>query len=171
MTDVEIADAPQPWERQPHETDEAWQAFKHFLMQGPERAVKNVAAAQGKSESLMYRWSSVWEWKARVQAWEAEQDVAWLQRVTNERRLVAQDHVDISRRLKAAALAGLERLNDEDGPKLTPMQLLEFLKAALAIEGGIFGVGTDNDERSHGVRIMIDPRLLPPGAVLPELDQ
>lgn len=56
------------WERREDEGDEAWAAFSVYLTQ--ERMIKKVAERVGKSPTLLYRWSSKYEWQARATAFD-----------------------------------------------------------------------------------------------------
>jgi hypothetical protein len=60
----------EPWERQPRESDEAWQAFKTYRdwqdTEGTLRSYAKVAAKLGKSTTLMERWAKRWNWQERV---------------------------------------------------------------------------------------------------------
>lgn len=60
---------PEPWDRQPRETDKAYEAFRAYLELGPARSTANVARALGKSKTLTDRWCSRWQWVRRAAAW------------------------------------------------------------------------------------------------------
>ncbi len=56
------------FEQQPRESDKAFAAFSVYLSQGPERSLAKTAAKLGRSKVLMEKWSSKFEWPARVAA-------------------------------------------------------------------------------------------------------
>jgi hypothetical protein len=56
------------FEQQPNESNKAFAAFSTYLAMGPERSVAAVGKELGKSEGLIERWSSKFDWPARVQA-------------------------------------------------------------------------------------------------------
>jgi hypothetical protein len=56
------------WERQPGESDEAYEAFRTYLNLGANRSVAKVGQKCSKSKSLMDRWSAQWNWVERVRA-------------------------------------------------------------------------------------------------------
>jgi len=58
----------QPFEQQPKESAKAFEAFSVYLKMGTERSLAAVGRRLGKSEGLMQRWSSRFDWPARVQA-------------------------------------------------------------------------------------------------------
>ena len=59
-----------PWHMQPGESAKAYQAFELYRDAGPGRTVEAVAASCNKSASLLNRWSSVYDWQARVRAFD-----------------------------------------------------------------------------------------------------
>lgn len=61
-----------PWERQPDETDKAYEAFRAYLELGPGRTLREVETKLGKSRQLISRWSSKHGWVGRADAFEAE---------------------------------------------------------------------------------------------------
>jgi hypothetical protein len=62
---------PLPFEQQPRESSKAFAAFTLYLSLGPQRSLAAVAQKLSKSEQLLKRWSSKFEWPARVQAYAA----------------------------------------------------------------------------------------------------
>jgi hypothetical protein len=61
-----------PWDRQPDETDKAYEAFRTYLEMGGERSGRGAASKLGKSYALISRWSRQHGWTGRVAAYEAE---------------------------------------------------------------------------------------------------
>jgi hypothetical protein len=62
------------WLRQPYENGPAWYAFQTYRDLGPERSFRKLRERLNKSEGLFKRWSIRWQWVARVEAWDAEQE-------------------------------------------------------------------------------------------------
>jgi CRP-like cAMP-binding protein len=62
----------QPWDRQPRETEPAYEAFLAYRDLGSGRSLAKVGAGLGKSEALMERWSSRWGWVERARAYDVE---------------------------------------------------------------------------------------------------
>ena len=62
---------PLPFEQLPRESNKAFAAFSLYLSLGPERSLAAVGQKLGKSLALMERWSSRYDWPARVQAYAA----------------------------------------------------------------------------------------------------
>ena len=59
------------FEQQPRESDKAFVAFSLYLSQGPERSLAKVARKLDRSKVLMEKWSSKFDWPARVAAYGA----------------------------------------------------------------------------------------------------
>jgi len=59
------------FEQLPKESDKAFVAFSLYLSQGPERSLAKVAAKLNRSKVLMEKWSSKFDWPARVAAYGA----------------------------------------------------------------------------------------------------
>jgi hypothetical protein len=57
------------FEQQARESDKAFAAFSLYLSQGPERSLAKVAVKLGRSKVLMEKWSSKFDWPARVVAY------------------------------------------------------------------------------------------------------
>ena len=67
----QTADPPaKPWERQPDETANAYQAFVLYRDLGVERSTSKVAAQLGKSKNICDRWSTQKSWVERVHQWD-----------------------------------------------------------------------------------------------------
>lgn len=62
------------WERGPREGPKPFQAFALYRDMGPDRTLTRVAAQLGKNRSLIERWSSAWEWRKRVAAYDTYLD-------------------------------------------------------------------------------------------------
>lgn len=62
------------FERQPGETDQAWEAFVMYRDGGSDRSLTKVAQTVGKERTLMGTWSSRWSWVKRSQAWDKHLD-------------------------------------------------------------------------------------------------
>jgi uncharacterized protein len=56
------------FEQQNRESNKAFAAFKTYLELGAQRSLATVAERQGKSKTMIERWSRRFDWPARVQA-------------------------------------------------------------------------------------------------------
>lgn len=136
----------QPWERQPNEGPKPFEAFAIYREMGNERSIAKVAEKLGKSEALLHRWSSKFEWVARAAAWDAEVDRQASQKqlkdIANAR--VRQRKQAVKMQLKALQL--LESINQGDA-KLS--EIVSLMKLGMEQERICLGdVGDVIEERS-----------------------
>jgi len=59
-----------PWERQPRESHQAFEAFSTYLNMGSERSYTKVGRQLGKSKDLIDRWGRDWNWQERIRAYD-----------------------------------------------------------------------------------------------------
>lgn len=89
-----------PWERQPGESNEAWQAFvayRDMQLDGRYlRSYRRVARDLGKSLSAISDHAARWQWQARVQAWDVEQDRAKTAAMLAEREELGRRHAQLA---------------------------------------------------------------------------
>ena len=74
------------FEKQPRESDKAFAAFSLYLSLGPERGLREVARKLDKSLTVVGKWSSKFDWPARVAAHAAH--LAVVEREAVDRRLL-----------------------------------------------------------------------------------
>lgn len=60
-----------PFEQQPKESTKAFTAFSIYLSMGDGRSMRVVAKRLARSDQLIRRWSSRWDWTERVRAYAA----------------------------------------------------------------------------------------------------
>jgi hypothetical protein len=85
----------QPWERLDGEPDRAFEAFRLYLEQGPARSTGKVGESLGhRSSKQSERWSSRWQWRRRVAAFDqaaaATSDTAHLDAVAKRSKRQAE---------------------------------------------------------------------------------
>ncbi len=83
------------FEQQRKESDKAFAAFSLYLSQGPERSLAKTAAKLSRSKVLMEKWSSKFDWPARVAAYNSH--MALVEREAAE-ALVREKGVDWAKR-------------------------------------------------------------------------
>lgn len=106
------------WERQPRESEKAYQAFQMYRDMGQGRNLREVARTLGKSPSLIYRWSTKHDWVERVRAYDN-----WLEmerRAAIEKAEAEQVKKEFKRR------SGIRKLNLENEEKAA-LQLRRIL--------------------------------------------
>jgi hypothetical protein len=89
---------PLTFEQQERESNKAFAAFKTYLELGPDRSLVAVADKLGKHRTLLERWSTKFDWPARVQAHTAH--LAGVERKAAE-VIAASNGVDWAKRQEA----------------------------------------------------------------------
>lgn len=118
------------WERQPGESEEAYEAFTDYY-KNPKRSQKKTAKAVGKSEALIYRWSVRWHWTERAREYDnalvREEYTATL----DEIRKMNKAQAAIGLLLQKKGQEALEKMNLK---KMSAKDLLQFLIQGTTIE-------------------------------------
>lgn len=128
------------WERQYGETRQAFAAFATYRDMGATRSCARVSEELGKSTTLITRWSARWQWVARTDAWDAEQDQIAREQAAKAIHDMHKRHAQI-----AAAMTGkiIERLNSLQADDLTPTQAAQWLDIAAKVERVARGEAAD----------------------------
>lgn len=135
-----------PWERQPDEGPKPFEAFAIYRDMGNERSIAKVAKKLGKSEALLHRWSSKFDWVTRAAAWDDE-----LARQTA--RELMRDMAKTRARQRKQALKmqhkGLELLKDINPGDAKLSEIVSLLKLGMEQERICLGdVGDVIEERN-----------------------
>lgn len=120
-----------PWERQSHESPQAFEAFAVYRDLGPARSVTKVARELGKSRTLLGRWSRQYAWVMRAAAYDRERDRLFLAEQRQARRDIARRHAKLAQAFLGKAVARLQAL---DPRELSPGELLRYFQVAAEIE-------------------------------------
>lgn len=120
-----------PWERQPGESEQAFEAFALYRDAGAERAISQVAQRLSKSRALIAKWSSRWSWVERAAAYDNDLE---RQAHREKQKLVADTRkrqLQIAMQLEKKALEALNMLQPEE---MSPRDIKEMLRLATDIE-------------------------------------
>ena len=120
-----------PWERQPGESEKAYEAFLVFKNAGPGRTIISVSRKLQKSYTIIRRWYKAWDWKTRVEAFDRENDRAEQERLQKEHVAMLKRHMKISTAVQAKALKALEGMEPEE---LRPADIRDFLRYGVELE-------------------------------------
>lgn len=102
-----------------------------------------VSKKCNKCASLLYQWSSKWNWAERVDAYDKSVAEEARKALIQERADAAKQNLKIARALKAKALEALKALKSD---KLSPASIKEFLRLAADLEHqSLYGHSSDND--------------------------
>ncbi len=120
-----------PWDRQPGESKQAFEAFNCYLMMGTERSLRNVAEKLGKSRALMDRWSSRYKWVSRSDEYD---NYLYKQELKANRKAVKDmrtRHTKTAAMMQSKALEALSKLNTEE---ISAKDIVSMLSKAIELE-------------------------------------
>lgn len=114
-----------PWERQEKDGEteinyEAFCIYRDMKANSPDkrRTLERVCSECGKSMSLITRWSSKFDWKKRVAAWDDEQDriarEAAQKQMIDEIRIMRKRQAEAAKIMQIKAIRALSKMKDED---------------------------------------------------------
>lgn len=161
---------PKPWERQPGESDKAFEAFCTYRDMGSERTLQKVGEKLGKSKTLMDRWSSENKWVDRVSAWEDEQDRILRQEQIKDIKKMRQRHADLAMKMLEKALEGIQYLEPEE---LNAVSISRLVEVASKLEQKSRGDTTDAVEMREAEEKQASPVMfyMPSNGRNPELEE
>ncbi len=128
-----------PWERQPKESAQAYEAFDLYLKMGTGRSCRKVAQELSKSDTIIRRWSSAWSWQKRVRDYDAEvarTEFAEAQRAVKKMR---ERQIQTAMLLQKKAVQALDKL---DTSELTPQEILRFISEGAKLEDANMAAST-----------------------------
>lgn len=131
---------PELWERQPEESDAAFEAFQSYRDMGLSRSLSKVGGKLGKSETLMSRWSSDHNWVERARAWDAEQDRIIRAEQIEDIRNMRQRHADLAVDMLEKAWEAVRHLPAEE---LNAVAISRLVEVASRLEQKSRGDTTD----------------------------
>lgn len=120
-----------PWDRQERESAKAWDAFKAYRDMGPrERSTHRVAQELSKSETIVKRWSSMWDWVERAAAFDAHVDAQWQAELMAKQGDAVKALLESALLLRTKAHDYLLKLTDDELSKLKPEVVIKMMLAA-----------------------------------------
>lgn len=129
---------PEPWERQPRETEKQWAAFVRYR-DTPigERSLRQLCGDRTGLIRQMEAWSSKNDWVARCRAWDATLDER-----NRQARLDKIDRMNARQEAVGAITLSkiLQRVNALDPSSLPPKSLAALMRAAAHLERVAVGV-------------------------------
>jgi hypothetical protein len=141
----------QYWQRQPGESDKAFQAFVTYRNLEPSfRSITRVVSELNKSRSLIGRWSSGWNWVERAAAWDEEQEIRLLAARVEAKKKMDEEHLRIVRSGRNKAVRALAEFDPKD---LAPAELRNWLTTFMEWERLILGEPETIEERRTKVAV------------------
>ena len=157
---------PMPWEQQPGEGDEAYAAFHTYKSLGKDRSARKVCESVGKSESLIWRWKSKFNWTERARLWDRQLDEDFKQGLVAERVRSARETIELGRAIRGKAAEALNEMIDKK-KVIEKKDILTWAELGVKIER--LGLGDSNinikleESRTNGMdieAIIRNPRAL-----------
>lgn len=137
----------QPFERQEGETTKAFEAFAKYRDLGLERSIRKVARELSKSDTIIKRWSSKWDWVERVKAYDMEMDRQALIQEEKKRKDMAKRHANLATVFQQKVLERLKAINPAE---LSTSDLVRWFEISVKIERLSRGESTDITSLEHG---------------------
>lgn len=119
------------WERQPGESEKAYEAFVIYRDLGIDRTITAVANELSKSRQLIERWKSKYNWSERVRMYDNELEKQAMAKAVKERRAMTERHIKIAMQMQKKALEALKELNEKN---MSPRDIKEYIKLATELE-------------------------------------
>lgn len=141
------------WERQPNESTKAFEAFDLYCKMGEERSVRKVAQKLTKSDSLIKRWSSQWNWVNRSRDYDNEKKRQELQAEKKAYRAMRDRQLGIAIQFQKKAFDALQNLKIE---AMTPKDIKEFMKLGAEIERANINISVMEESNGDGDDTTVD---------------
>lgn len=135
------------YERQPRETDRAWQAFLFYRDFGIERTMEKVVdayrqtfGAEGKRSStlrILKRYSGQWGWRRRVDAWDRELDRHRRKMAFHEIEKMRDRHVKLSQSMQSLGATELRKWLEKCQQKVKDKEVIKLREVIQLIEAGV----------------------------------
>jgi hypothetical protein len=111
-----VSDRPKPTDPQPREPGTSFAGFVLYReMPSDRRSLREVACRLGRSESLVERYSSRWNWVERARVWDRDQVRLSSQAQARAAADWVDRHAEEGRKLQIFAMAALNKYIDRDG--------------------------------------------------------
>ena len=141
-----------PWDMQPGESPESFEAFALYRDLGIERSIRRVGRELGKSGSLIFRWSSENDWQYRVEEWDRFLDQSRQETYLTALELRAETYID----LLGDRLEELFNLPVDQTAEWQPnhaFRIFEMWAQLTAVRGGFHDLDEDDLDQEHDIEI------------------
>lgn len=143
------------WDRLPHETPRAYDAFRRFRELGPGRNLRALVEATGAKFQTVRSWSDNHRWYERAVAWDDEVHMLDDRERLDALRRMHETHQKVGRALQAKALDAINLLDPAAIPAYAAARLMEL---GTRLERDILTVSVDDLlGTSHSDAAVSDP--------------
>lgn len=119
------------------EREKAYKAFLTFKALGDDRNYKDVARKENKSETLIKRWGSRYQWQQRIRNWAAEMEIEAHKQVSHRLAEMIGRQIGLATSLQLRAIERLEKMKPEE---LTPSDVVKFITLGVQMERTALGL-------------------------------
>ncbi len=119
------------WERQPNESQKAYEALYLYLQLGEDRSLRKVEQKLNKSHALIGRWSTTWNWVQRARDYDTELRRKELSAKKAEIKKMQTRQMQTAVLLQKKAVEALENLKAET---IDPKDILRFIVDGAKLE-------------------------------------
>jgi hypothetical protein len=150
-----------PWDRMPHETGKAYEAFILYREMGVTRSIAKVAEMFDKSVTLIVRWRQRWDWDIRVAAWDAKLSKARDDAAVEEAKRMGVRQARLGMKLQEVGGKRLEQFatSPELQESLTARDTLALIKEGAELERVARG---DDPDKGKGGNIIFNITMKSP---------
>lgn len=136
---------PNPWDRLPSETPQAYEAFLLYRDAGRNRNVSRIAEGLGKHPNNLWKWMKRHNWKERVLAWDQLIDDEFRSGLVHERVMATRDIIELGRGLRMKAAEALN-IMIENNEVLDKKDILPWAELGVKLERLGLGESTETVE-------------------------
>ncbi len=134
---------PKPWERQPNESFQAFEAFAVYRDMGTERSYPKTSQKLSKNLTSIKQWGVKNNWISRVKAWEDEQDRLIRESLTKGIAHMRKTHADLA---SAMLVKAAKALRDLPTDEMTPKDIATMVDVGAKLERLSRGEATEKTE-------------------------
>lgn len=128
VPDVEV------WQQLPEESGKAYYAFCFYLNAGPNRSLQSVTNVLGKDKGYvkqLEKWSSMYNWRARVNAWDVHTQKFMERQYIDSMLTMTDRHIQQSHYIQKKVY---EQLMSLDLTALKPSELIRLYDITVKVE-------------------------------------
>lgn len=125
-----------PWERQIGESHKAFEAFHEYCLMGNTRSIRKVAEKLGKSQQLLSRWSSKWDWVNRGREYDNELVRIETEEAKKELAEMRKRQIEMGKYFQAKGVAAIkEKVEKEEKLRFETLRdLINLVSNGVSIE-------------------------------------
>lgn len=141
-----------PWDRQDGETSQAYGAFCEYRDLGVDRSTRTVAQKLSKSDAIIRRWSSRWNWVKRAQAWDSMPGQKTEEAYAEMAARIARQHERVATKLMAKLERNIDLLPEGADPSMR-------LSTAMTAARGSHSYATDLSKPADPMKDEISKKI------------